>query len=249
MNKRLGLSAALATVCAALAVPASALGSAEPPAAVTAAAAKPTVRVMPLGDSITVGVGSPTRSSYRRPLWNLVAGQSRYTVRFVGSQAGGELPDTHHEGHSGYLIDGIRAEVDQWIAAERPDVVLLHIGVNDLNRGTDPGHAGDRLKALLDRIFADRPGVTVIMQGVIPTTQGLKSSPTAFNDQARGLQAPEAKAGHTFRFVDPPALTANEMSDRLHPNDAGYQRMADAFFAPLDQAVTTGRIAAGVPVG
>ncbi|MFY0576549.1 SGNH/GDSL hydrolase family protein [Cystobacter fuscus] len=136
----------------------------------SASAAVPTVRVMPLGDSITWGVGSATTSSYRRPLANLLANQSRYAVSFVGSQASGNLPDLSNEGHSGYTIDQIRAGIDDWMAGARPDVVLLHIGINDLNRGIDVPNAPNRLKALVDRIFADKHGVTVLVLGLIPTT-------------------------------------------------------------------------------
>ncbi|MFI6155489.1 FG-GAP-like repeat-containing protein [Kitasatospora sp. NPDC051170] len=251
----LGLSAALGLAGAATAPFAHATTTAATSAATATTPAAPSLRVMPLGDSITAGAGSSTWSSYRAPLWNLVASQSRYTVRYVGSQAGGQLPDLAHEGHSGFMIDDIRAGIDQWLAEAHPDVVLLHIGVNDLDRSTDPAHAPDRLKTLVDRIFADRPGVAVVMQGVIPTTRGLQLSPSAFNDRARQLQAVEAQAGNSFRYVDPPALipveTADrshpaEMADRLHPNDAGYQRMAQAFYAGLDQAYSAGAARASV---
>ncbi|MFD5433196.1 FG-GAP-like repeat-containing protein [Kitasatospora sp. NPDC127067] len=250
----LGLSTALgvAGVAAAPATPAAHAATATAPAthaattAATVTAAVPSLRVMPLGDSITAGAGSSTGSSYRAPLWSLVAGQSRYTVRYVGSQAGGQLPGLAHEGHSGFMIDDIRAGIDQWLAEARPDVVLLHIGVNDLDRSTDPVHAPERLKALLDRIFADRPGVAVVMEGVIPTTQGLQVPPSTFNDRARQLQAVEAQAGNSFRYVDPPALTPSGMADRLHPNDSGFQRMAQAFFTGLDQAYSAGAAKASV---
>ncbi|MQS15954.1 hypothetical protein F7Q99_27790 [Streptomyces kaniharaensis] len=237
----LGLSAALG-----VAGVAAAPGTPSAHAVSIGTTAAPSLRVMPLGDSITAGAGSSTRSSYRAPLWNLVADQFRYTVRYVGSQAGGQLADLAHEGHSGYMIDDIRAGIDQWLAAAHPDVVLLHIGVNDLDRSTDPTHAPDRLKALVDRIFADQPGVAVVMEGVIPTTQGLQVSPSNFNDRARQLQAIEAQAGNSFRYVEPPALTSSEMADRLHPNDSGYNRMAQAFYTGLDQAYSAGAAQASV---
>ncbi|MER7846248.1 FG-GAP-like repeat-containing protein [Kitasatospora sp. NPDC096077] len=261
MNRILlfGLSAALgaAGVAAAPNPPAASAAQAAPavkaaPAAQAAKAgsttgtALPSLRVMPLGDSITAGAGSATGSSYRAPLWNLVAGQSRYTVRFVGSQAGGQLPDLANEGHSGYMIDDIRAGIDQWLAAAHPDVVLLHIGVNDLDRSTDPAHAPDRLKTLLDRIYQDRPGIAVVMEGVLPNTQGLQLPPSGYNDRARRLEAVEADAGNSFRYVEPPALAPAEMADRLHPNDSGYRRIAQAFYEGLDQAYSAGAARASV---
>ncbi len=221
---------------------AAALVLAWSPAAATAAppTAGPVLRVMPLGDSITWGVGSSTTSSYRLPLWNLVAGQSRYAVRFVGSQASGSLPDPANEGHSGYTIQQIRDGVDSWTAAARPDVVLLHIGINDYNRNLDTATAPARFADLVDRIFADRPGVTVLAMGLIPTTPGLESAVAPYNAAAKALEATEQQAGKKYRYVEPPALTPAEMTDNLHPDDAGYQRMANAFYPALDQAFTDG---------
>jgi|GEM_PF-552227 len=206
----------------------------------TSASAAPTVRVMPLGDSITWGVGSPTTSSYRRPLANLLAGQSRYNVSFVGSQASGSLSDLSNEGHSGYTIDQIRAGIDGWMAGARPDVVLLHIGINDLNRGIDVPNAPNRLTALVDQIFANKPGVTLIVMGLIPTTPGLETQTSTFNSRLRALEGSQQQAGKKFRYVEPPALTSAQLPDRLHPNDAGYERMAQAFHGPLDRAFTDG---------
>ncbi|MDX6263617.1 MAG: hypothetical protein QOH84_5305 [Kribbellaceae bacterium] len=231
-GRRAGVAALAAAVVA------SALVMQAAPAA--AVPARPTLRVMPLGDSITAGVGSPTSSSYRRPLAALVAGQSRYDVNFVGSQASGNLADLSNEGHSGWIIDQVRTEIDGWMAGARPDVVTLHLGINDLNRNVDVPNAPARFKALIDRIVADKPGVTVIVLGLIPTTPGLEAKVATFNSSIKSmLTAPKT------RYVDPPALTSSEMADGLHPNDAGFQRMAQAFYPALDRAYSDGVIAAG----
>ncbi len=198
-----------------------------------------TLRVMPLGDSITAGVGSPTSSSYRRPLATLISSQSRYAVNFVGSQASGNLADLSNEGHSGWIIDQVRAEIDGWMAGARPDVVTLHLGINDLNRNVDVPNAPARFKGLVDRIVADKPGVTVLVLGLIPTTPGLESKVASFNAAIKS-----ALTNPKTRYVEPPALTSAEMADGLHPNDAGFQRMAQAFYPALDRAYSDGVIAA-----
>ncbi|WP_328608684.1 FG-GAP-like repeat-containing protein [Amycolatopsis sp. NBC_00345] len=217
-------------------------------AATPAAALGPVVRVLPLGDSITWGVGSATTSSYRAPLWTMIAGQSRYAARFVGSQASGSLVAPANEGHSGYTIDEVAACVDGWVADARPDVVLLHLGINDLNRGIDVPGAPGRMRALLDRVFADRPGVAVLVLGLIPTTPGLQDQVAAFNSRVKAFQAAEQQAGHRMRYVEPPALTPAEMADGLHPDDAGYLRMAQSLYGALDQAWTDGVVTSRPPL-
>ncbi|MEU9289085.1 FG-GAP-like repeat-containing protein [Streptomyces sp. NPDC048275] len=231
--KRRASAAALAAAGAVL----LALVSAGP---VSAQTPVPQLRVMPLGDSITWGVGSATTSSYRASLASLVAGQSEYTVQFVGSQNSGTLADQSNEGHSGYVISQIRDGIDGWMSAARPDVVILHIGINDLDRGVDVANAPARLTGLVDRIYADRPGTSVIMLGLIPTTPDLGSQVATYNAAAKQLQSTEQAAGNKFLYVDPPALTSAQFVDDLHPNDAGYQRMAQALSPALTNAFDAG---------
>jgi lysophospholipase L1-like esterase len=133
-----------------------------------AVAARP-IRIMPLGDSITYGVGSPSSSSYRAALWNRLAVQAGYAVDFVGSQRSGALPDQDNEGHSGWRIDEIAANIDGWLATSQPDVVLLHIGTNDMNQNYQVDTAPQRLAALADRILADRPSATVLVAKIVPS--------------------------------------------------------------------------------
>ncbi|MDI5970879.1 FG-GAP-like repeat-containing protein [Streptomyces sp. SL13] len=210
------------------------------PGVAAAQTAVPQLRVMPLGDSITWGVGSATTSSYRAPLAGLVAQQSQYTVQYVGSQSSGTLADQANEGHSGYVISQIRDGIDGWMSAARPDVVILHIGINDLSRGVDVANAPARLADLVNRIYTDRPGTSVIMLGLIPTTPNLGSQVATYNAAAQQLQGTEQGAGQKFLYVDPPALTSAEFSDTLHPDDAGYARMAQAIYPALNQVFSSG---------
>lgn len=185
---------------------------------------------MPLGDSITAGAGSSTGAGYRLPLWTRLSAR-QMKVDFVGSAHAGAVADPDHEGHSGYMIGQLRDGIDGWISAARPDIVLVHAGINDVDRGQDKAQAASRLIALADRIHADRPTVIVIVQGLIPTTVGLEAQARDFNAEVRN-----AAAIHRFRWVEPPALAAGEMADGLHPNDKGYERMAQAFAGAVSQA-------------
>ncbi|MFC8508898.1 GDSL-type esterase/lipase family protein [Streptomyces sp. NPDC057411] len=252
MNRLTALAAAAALLAAA------ATASPDVASAATAStdAAPPTVRVLPLGDSITYGRNSCTGNGYRGPLQHMAAAGGRFGIDYVGSQQNGVIADPANEGHPGYTVDQISDNVDGWLAAARPDVVLLHIGVNDLNQYAGASETADKAARLVDRIFADQPGVTVIMQGLIPTTTGMNSplpdmsgKIPEYNAALQRLEATEQLAGRHFRYVAAPALipygqgTATrpaEMSDGLHPNDAGYARLGENFLAPLDRAYDDG---------
>ncbi|MFC4532965.1 GDSL-type esterase/lipase family protein [Sphaerisporangium dianthi] len=69
--------------------------------------------------------------------------------------------DNDNEGHPGWLIGDIDRITDNALATYQPNVVLLHIGTNDMNRNVDPAGAPARLGNLIDRIFRDSPNVTV----------------------------------------------------------------------------------------
>src|SRR5215216_4783367 len=84
------------------------------------------VRVMPLGDSITEGTQVP--GGYRIGLWQRMAAAG-YQVDYVGSQFNGptSLGDHDHEGHPGWRIDQIDANITGWLQTYTPHTVLLHL--------------------------------------------------------------------------------------------------------------------------
>src|SRR4051794_23956151 len=85
--------------------------AATAPAAPASAAAPASLRLMPLGDSITWGVGSSSGNSYRGFLWNRLAAEG-HTLDFVGSGRSGTMSDPDNEGHSGWRIDQIAGIAD-----------------------------------------------------------------------------------------------------------------------------------------
>ncbi len=209
--------------------------------------AAPALRIMPLGDSITYGVGSSTTSSYRAALWDRLAGQS---VDFVGTQRSGQLPDLDNEGHSGWIISQIAGIADSTLATYRPNIVTLHIGTNDMNRNVDVAAAPARLGALIDQILVAAPDATVLVATLVPANNAAVQARVAeYNRQIPGLVAQRANAGKHVRLVSMAALTTADLVDTLHPNDAGYRKMADAFYAGIQASLAAGWIANPVPPG
>lgn len=111
------------------------------------------LNIMPLGDSITFGVGSEATGGYRQYLFNNLSGAN--TVDMVGTLAdpGSASFDNDHFGISGIEADDANAASDSSglifqlkdggtgvlqqlnTAGTTPDVILLHIGTN--SRSTD----------------------------------------------------------------------------------------------------------------
>src|ERR1041384_5155685 len=105
---------------------AAVLGVTAAGAAPASAASDTPLRVMPLGDSITWGVGSSTGNGYRAPLWNRLAADG-HPLDFVGTGRSGPMSDPDNEGHSGYKIHQVAALTDASLTRYRPNVVTLHI--------------------------------------------------------------------------------------------------------------------------
>ncbi|MFJ2261526.1 FG-GAP-like repeat-containing protein [Streptomyces sp. NPDC087844] len=197
------------------------------------------LRVMPMGDSITTGVGSSDMSGYRDSLFADLGNDNG--VDFVGTQQGGDGPDMDHEGHSGWRIDQISAFASCWVESLRPNVVTLHVGTNDLNQFYDTGNAPARLNGLIDMLQQKSPGVTVVVATLVPTSKPeIQAMITPFNAAVTKLVTERRNQGQRVITADMGAVTTGDLADKLHPGDTGYRKMADAFDKALDEVTIAG---------
>jgi lysophospholipase L1-like esterase len=189
------------------------------------------VRVMPLGDSITDGNNVP--GGYRIGLWQrFVAGG--YSVDFVGSGSNGpaSLDDHDHEGHSGWRIDQLDANIVTWLRNSAPRTILLHIGTNDMNQNYDVANAPARLSALIDHIRTLAPTVELFVAQITPVADAtVEARVRTFNAAVPGIVAQKGPMTHVVDLHS--AITTADLADGLHPNAGGYDKMAAAWFAAL----------------
>lgn len=220
-------------VTAALAVAVTTLAGATP-AGTAAAESNGGVRVMPLGDSITEGTQVP--GGYRIGLWQRFT-TGGYRVDFTGSQFNGPagLGDHDHEGHPGWRIDQIDANIVTWLRNTSPRTVLLHIGTNDVLQNHNLAGAPGRLSTLVDRITATVPAADVFVATIIPlANQNQESAARAFNATIPGMVASKVNAGKRVHLVDMhAALTTADLIDGVHPTATGYDKMAATWYAAL----------------
>lgn len=192
------------------------------------------VRVMPLGDSITDGLVVP--GGYRIGLWQRFVANG-YKVDFVGSLSNGpaSLGDHDHEGHSGWRIDQIDANITGWLQATMPHTVLLHIGTNDVLQNFNLASAPNRLSTLIDHITTTDPTAEVFVATIIPiASSSAEAAARTYNAAIPGIVQSKVAAGKHVHLVDMhSALTVSDLADGIHPNAAGYDKMAAAWFSAL----------------
>ena len=192
------------------------------------------VRVMPLGDSITEGTQVP--GGYRIGLWQRTA-SAGYRVDFVGSQFNGpsSLGDHDHEGHPGWRIDQVNANVAGWLRNTTPRTVLLHIGTNDILQNFNVSGAPGRLSTLVDTITATVPNAEVFVATIIPlANSGQESAARTFNAAIPGIVQGKVNAGKRVHLVDMhSALGTGDLVDGVHPTATGYDKMAATWYSAL----------------
>ncbi|PNH36215.1 hypothetical protein VD0002_g9005 [Verticillium dahliae] len=219
-------------------------------ASLVAGQSLPDLRIMPLGDSITKGSGSSDNNGYRNRLRQKLTTQGTDTeisVDMIGSMWHGTMADNDHEGHSGEYLRQIRTYLQRSIQA-RPNVVLVHAGTNNMDKEVDLGEAPALIEGIIDDLLQGSPNTVVLVAPVIWANDARMNANTdRFNKQLTTLIASKQKAGEHVLAV-PIAIGAGDLSDRKHPNNAGYGKMADAWFNAILEAHERGWIKAPAKV-
>jgi lysophospholipase L1-like esterase len=228
----------LAVLLVALAVVAG--GSTRP---VQAAA----VKIMPLGDSIT---GSP--GCWRALLWNRLQGTGFTNIDFVGTQPpqGCGVPyDGDNEGHGGLLATNLVSQnlLPGFLSATSPDIVLMHLGTNDVWGGQfTTGAILDSYTTLVGQMRASNPSMRILVAQILPMNPanctGCEQRVEALNQQIPAWASAHATAQSPVTVVDQWTgfVTSTDTTDGVHPNAAGDQKMSDRWYPALSALLTPG---------
>jgi lysophospholipase L1-like esterase len=209
--------------------------------------------IMPMGDSITFGIGAQTptagQGGYRVDLFRRALADN-HEITFVGRVANGPTNvngqpfPRNHEGYSGSTInDGgnqLANRIGPAFAAADPHIVLLMIGTNDVfgNQNNPPSDLGN----LLDQITDAAPDALLVVAQIVPTQQAAANQRVqAYNATIPALVQERVAAGKHLALVDmftpfvsSPGGANSLLSDILHPNDAGYVVMAQTWYAAIE---------------
>ena len=225
------------------------------------------LKIMPLGDSITEGVLLSANLSYpdgtnkNNPeqgltpdgyTGSLMSGSGGYRMHLRqylynldwDSYMVGQKHDIagHYEGYPGYMSSDLLAILPDVLDANPPNVILLHIGTNDLPWPIDPDSCYTNINLMLDLIHDFDANIHVILAQIIPclqnTTLGEKRYPRIIELNDKLPQIAQERSYVTIvdmwhAFTGYPDWESQLMRRPCHPNNTGYRVMAqewrDAF--------------------
>jgi lysophospholipase L1-like esterase len=201
--------------------------------------------IMPLGDSITLGVNG----GYRNDLYTGLQ-QNNCGVSYVGTQFDQwtRVADKDHEGHSGYAIGGIADSVNAWMAGTQPNVITLMIGTNDTAWWTaeNADQIGARHNALIEQLRTARPDAWIFVASIAPQSSAIIQPNNIdravltqqFNAVIRRNVDVRIAAGQHVRFVDVNSvLTVADLYDGIHPTEAAHAKVAQKFLEAIRAAL------------
>lgn len=166
--------------------------------------------ILAFGDSLTHGNGADKNRSYPAVLENLTG------RKVVNAGVSGEISEQGLKRLPGLL--------DQ----HRPDLLILCHGGNDILRKKDMNNMADNVRAMIRH--ADERGIPVIMLGV-PKPGLFLSSADIYTEIAE-------ITGVVFieDLVADILGDKSLKSDTVHPNAAGYRRMAESIYVILQKS-------------
>ena len=213
-------------------------------------------RIMPLGNSIT----EHNDPGYRGYLYQKLKANG-YDVDFVGTKKG--MPsnggDEDHSGYGGFIVGPGASKGDAWVPPYKGnifdnldggykilstdcDIIILEIGINDFFNSTDTAYhpeisGAKKLDGLINKIFSLKPDVNLIVSNITPLGGDVNFA-SLWNSQVPVIVAKYKKLGMKCYLANLRNgiqwnISKDLGADKLHPQAAGYKKMADLYYKVL----------------
>ena len=190
-------------------------------ALVSPARAADPIRILAFGDSLTAGYGLPEAETLTARLSDALTKMGRPAVVINGGVSG----DT--------TADGL-TRID-WALADKPQIMILALGANDMLRGIDPGATRANLEGIIEK--AKAAGVEVVLAGMLAPPNLGEEYKSAFD-----AIYPELAKAHSLLFMpfllqDVAQVSDLNQGDGIHPNGNGVAVMVRNLLPYVTQAI------------
>ena len=199
----------------------------------------PRVRIVAMGDSTTAGTPAFT-SPREAPPDGEGDVTSQYAYWLMQAHPTWEVIN---QGVNAQRSDVIAARFDEEVIAKHPSVVVIIAGVNDVYQGRGAEHVKAQLADMYRRARA--AGIRVVAGTIIPYNTATPDQNARMHEINAWIRA-QADAG-VVTFVDTREAAAApgnrdllvSSPDGLHPDAAGYRRMAEVIAPAIERALTS----------
>ena len=223
-----------------------------------------TLKIEPLGDSITRGTEGDTYRNYLKLKLRADAG---IEVDFVGqctnAAASGSVwadypelyalleGDVEHDGYGGLRIDQLtdmtyntrgypQVTIEQLVQEANADIILLMIGTNDIISQYDLANAPARLDTMIRKILNSTPAhliVSTITPTPLPISNGRIQT---FNAAIPAIVDSFKAQGKNISFIDINAMLGDSdiSADFYHPNSQGYEKIGTGWYDAITSFIT-----------
>jgi acyl-CoA thioesterase I len=179
------------------------------------------LKIMLYGDSILAGYGLPKDEAF--------AGQLERQL-----EARGQKVEIINASVSGDTTAGGVSRLD-WALGDRPDLVILALGGNDILRAIDPANTRGNLATMLERLNEEQ--VPVLLAGMMAPASLGPEYRAAFDPIYPDLARKYADGFYPFLLdgvATDPALNQN---DGIHPNGEGVKRMIEGMLPVIEDTL------------
>jgi len=200
------------------------------------------VRIVAMGDSTTAGTPA-FKSPREAPPDGKGDETSQYAYWLMKSHPDWEVVN---QGINAQRSDVIAGRFEEDVIAKKPAVVVIIAGVNDVYQGRPAQHVKDQLAAMYRR--AHDAGIRVVAGTIIPYNTATADQNARMRDindwiHTQGRADPGVIVVDTRAAVaaqgDPDKLASSP--DGLHPDAAGYRKMAEAIAPGIQTALRSAR--------
>lgn len=193
--------------------------------------------VLGLGDSITEG--GENFQSYLYPLWEKLF-TAGYNFDFIGPRTSRcRIGTLNHCGFSGKAAEFLNGQIDSLYLQYQADIVLLHAGHNHFESEKPVNGIIASQEAMIHKILGINPRAKilvaqVICSGKLPKYSYIPELNNRIAQMVSRLNLPNVILVDQSNGFD---WQTHTISDRVHPNEAGANKMAEVWFDALKKAV------------
>ncbi|MBN1155354.1 T9SS type A sorting domain-containing protein [candidate division KSB1 bacterium] len=206
------------------------------------------IRIMPLGNSITHGEKESNPIGGFRDDLAFMLSDEAVEFDLVGTFNDGNSLYPWHQGDPGKTASYLASQITNWLTQTYPDIVLLHIGTNDIYSGYTIERIVTDIERILEQIWIYDPDIPILLCSTIPRNDAKNDNNTRLARAIHDLAVEKIRAYYPLRyvgqnevFVSNPNWAVDYLGDLWHPNNLGYSVMAEVYFNTIMTELTAGR--------